>query len=417
MTMNTNNIQREIHKLYAFEACWMFLAFIPILVTYQLSLGLSMQEIFWLQVIFGLVSALCEVPSGYMCDLFGRKKSLVAGAILWGLGFSYLNWAHTFWQWVLFETFLGVAVSLVSGSDMAMLYDWLKLKQADEADSSHTLANYQMTQVSSEAMAGIAGGLLVLWSYQHVIWLQMGIGWLPLLVAYQLREPTYEKMSRQSHRDNLKLVWTHVFRKDPLIRLVFVNQIAWSMATFVAVWIYQKYWQDQGISLAFFGLIWAGYNLLVGLVGQQVYRWEHTYGSTVLLISLALLPVVGYGGMAVLTGWAGVAMGLLFCISRGITQIILRDALNRRTPGAYRATVLSMVNMGFRLSFAIIGPLTGWAIDHLGLEVTFQCLALVFLAMFVVTMWPLLRQVHEIQQEMVSAVARPWKYKPLRRLW
>lgn len=397
--MNHHFIQREIRKLYAFEAFWMFLAFIPILVAYQLSLGLSMQEIFWLQVIFGLVSALFEVPSGYMCDLFGRKKTILAGAVMWGIGFTYLWWAHAFWQWVIFEACLGVAVSMVSGSDVAMLYDWLQLKKTNEAESSRILANYQMTQVSSEALAGVVGGLLVLWSYQHVLALQVCVGWLPLLVALQLKEPSYEKMSRHSHRENMRLVLQHVFKKDPLIRLVFMNQVVWSMATFVAVWIYQKYWQDQGISLAMFGFIWAGYNLMVGLVGQQVYRLEQKYGPATLLVLLALLPVAGYWGMAFLTGWAGVAVGLCFCVSRGMTQIILRDALNRRTPGAYRATVLSMVNMVFRISFAIVGPLTGWAIDNLGIPLTLEALGALFLVMFVLAMLPLLRQVRELKAE------------------
>ncbi|MEZ0369170.1 MAG: MFS transporter [Candidatus Sericytochromatia bacterium] len=394
-------IRREIRKLYAFGFFWMFLPIIPVLVAYQLQLGLSMQQVFLVQVFFGLVCAAFEVPSGYVCDLFGRKGTLIGGAVLWGIGFSLLYFVKDFTGMLIYEGILGVSVSLVSGADVSMLYDWLKLEEgpgAGERESAtKVLANYQMFQVGSEAIAGALCGLLVSLSYQHVLFGQLLTGWLPLVAVLFLREPPYDKLSRHSHLDNFRIVWKHVFVEDKLLKLIVLNQIVWSLATFVAVWIYQKLWQGAGIPLVVFGLLWAGYNLVVGITGQQVQRLEKRYGSAVLLVILAVLPILGYAGLALASGWAIVAVGLLFQFSRGITQIILKDAINWRTPGSIRATVLSLMSLLFRVGFAILGPLTGWAIDHLGLSQTLWLLAAVFGLAYALVMLPLLKEVRLIK--------------------
>lgn len=393
-------IRREIRKLYAFGFFWMFLPIIPVLVAYQLQFGLTMQQVFLVQVFFGLVCAAFEVPSGYICDLFGRKGTLVAGSVLWGIGFSSLYFVNDFTGMLIYEAILGLAVSLVSGADVAMLYDWLKLEGEGETDrgaATTVLANYQMFHVGSEAIAGALCGLLVLFSYRHVLIGQLITGWLPLLGALLLREPPYEKLDRHSHRENMKVVWRHIFVEDRLLKLIFLNQIVWSLATFVAVWIYQKLWQDAGIPLAMFGLLWAGYNLVVGLTGKQVQRLEAKYGSAALLVALSLLSICGYAGLALASGWAIVAVGLLFQLSRGVTQIILKDAINWRTPGSIRATVLSLLSLLFRVSFAILGPIAGWSIDHLGLQETLWMLAGIFGLAYVCLMLPLLREVRLIR--------------------
>lgn len=396
--MLSTQLRREIRKIHAFGFCWMFLPIIPVLVPYQLSLGMNMQQVFFVQVFFGLVCAAFEVPSGYLCDLWGRKGTLLAGSLLWAIGFGYLHFVNDFTGMLIYEGILGVAVSLVSGADVAMLYDWLKLESEERELSTRTLANHQLAQVGSEALAGVLCGLLVLLSYKAVTLAQAIAGFLPLAMALFLREPAYEKLDRHSHWQNFQYVWRHIFHEDRLLRLIFINQIVWSLSTFVMVWLNQKVWEDQGIPLTLFGLLWALTNLAVGLSGQQAARLEKRYGSGAMLVALALLPILGYASIALAGGWIVVALGLLFPLSRGINQIILKDAINWRTPGSIRATVLSLSNLMFRLGFAMLGPLTGWLTDGFGYRASLSVMALVFGLSFVFFMLPLLREVKLISR-------------------
>ncbi len=51
----------------------------PVLVPFFLKQAMTMQQIFLLQVCFGLTVLVLEVPSGYLSDLWGRKKNSAPG--------------------------------------------------------------------------------------------------------------------------------------------------------------------------------------------------------------------------------------------------------------------------------------------------------------------------------------------------
>jgi hypothetical protein len=54
------------------------------------------------------------------------------------------------------------------------------------------------------------------------------------------------------------------------------------------------------------------------------------------------------------------------------------DALNRRIPDDFRATVNSLVSLAVRSLFIVTGPLLGWALDNLGMNATLLGLLLLF---------------------------------------
>jgi len=62
----------------------------------------------------------------------------------------------------------------------------------------------------------------------------------------------------------------------------------------------------------------------------------------------------------------GIAIGLCFSISRGLTQVVTKGALNSRVPAELRATANSLSSLGVRIGFALFGPLLGWSFDENG---------------------------------------------------
>ena len=381
--------ENQMRFLYAFAFFWMFMVIIPVLVPFFLAGGMNMQDVFMLQVSFGLVTMALEVPSGYLADLWGRKQTLLLGALLNGLGYTWLFFASTWWDFFIFEVILGAAMAMASGTDLALMYAWLKKVRLNREAATQMMARRQFFSVGAESIASILGGVLVVYGFGWVRGAQMIAGWLPFLIVLRLREAPYEKMSRHEHRKNLTEVLHFLFRKDPLINLIFWNLTVWSLATFVAVWILQKYWQEVGIPLVWFGLLWAGFNLTVGLTGHLVAPLEKKFGSRFLLVILALLPPLAYFLMAFYLGWIGVLAGLGFQFSRGITQVLLRDAFNWRLPEQFRATANSLASMAFRLGFSILGPVAGLMLDHQGLKTALIAQGVIFLMAFWGVMVPL----------------------------
>jgi MFS family permease len=370
----------------------MFVVILPVIVPFFLDRGLTMHQVFQLQAIFGLGVVLLEIPTGYLSDMIGRKKTLVVGAFISGIAFTYLSFAQNFWQLVIFELTLSLALSLVSGADISLLYD-----SVDKSHRKHgtiSLANLQLASVSGESVASVLGGILIAWSFQHVLFANAIVGWVPFLIALTVKEVPYEKMKTESHWKNFLGVYRHIFHShDPILLLSFVNLTVWGLSTFFAVWMAQKYWQENNVPLMYFGTIWAIFNLSVGLMGKQVHSIEQRFGPLPLLIFIGFAPVIAYLGMGFLGGFVGVGMGLFFYLSRGINSVLLKDAMNWRTPSAFRATANSLQSFFFRLGFAICGPGVGFLIDRMGMRFTLKFLGFTFFVIFFLTMIPLIREI------------------------
>jgi hypothetical protein len=93
--------------------------------------------------------------------------------------------------------------------------------------------------------------------------------------------------------------------------------------------------------------------------------------------------------MASFFGWPGIVLGLLIQISRGLGDVLFLNALNERITSAFRATVISMVQLGTRASFALLGPLVGYGIDAWGLPSVLSALGVLFAIAFVFLLLPL----------------------------
>ena len=69
--------------------------------------------------------------------------------------------------------------------------------------------------------------------------------------------------------------------------------------------------------------------------------------------------------------------------------MLFMEVLNERISSAFRATVISMANLGVRASFCLLGPLVGHGIDAWGLPSVLSALGIVFSIAFVCLLVPL----------------------------
>jgi hypothetical protein len=69
--------------------------------------------------------------------------------------------------------------------------------------------------------------------------------------------------------------------------------------------------------------------------------------------------------------------------------VLFLDALNERIPSAFRATVISVAQLGIRASFCLLGPLVGYGIDGWGLPPVLSALGILFSIAYVVLLLPL----------------------------
>lgn len=403
------SLHNNIKIIYLMGFFHSFMVVIPLFVPLLQGYGLSMSQVLQTQALFALTIALCEVPSGYLADIWGRRRALLVGSVLNAVGFLSLIWADTFFDFLMYEVILGVGISLISGTDLAILYDTeVHLEKSGErkgAGASKSLSRLISIEAGASGIAGICASLLILWSMEWVIWVQAAVGFMPLLLGMLLVEPP-RVISEGGHKENARHIVELLLFGKPVVLWTALAISMFGLLAIYAFWIYQKYWEMQGIPLESFGYIWAAFALTVSVSARYAATLEQKFGSRRLLITIACLPIIGLLGMAWGTGWFGVMFGFAIQITRGISLSLFYEALNRRVPGDFRATVNSLVSLGTRGIFIVTGPLLGYALDHQGISKTLLGMAAVFAPLLLLVLLPLLSRIRREGNEEVVALAR-----------
>ena len=388
----------NIKTIYLMGFFHSFMVVIPVFVPLVQGYGLNMAQVLQTQALFAATVALFEVPSGYVADIWGRKRAILLGSALNGVGFLSLLWADGFLDFLVYEFILGLGISLISGADLALLYD-TETTLADSGESggagaSKSLSRLIAIEAGASGVAGIAAGLLLWLGDMHLlIAVQAVCGFFPLMLGLMLVEAPRPHVV-QGHSDNAREIFRLLLFGKPVVLWTTLAIIAFGLIAIYAFWIYQKYWEMQGIPVEAFGYLWAAFALVVSVTARYAGWLEARIGWRRLLWITATLPVIGLLGMALFGGWVGVLFGFAIQLSRGLGLTLFYDALNRRVPGDFRATVNSLVSLGVRGLFIVTGPLLGWSLDVFGISSTLLSLVLVFAPLFILVILGLSLRIH-----------------------
>ncbi|MEL6820803.1 MAG: MFS transporter [Calditrichota bacterium] len=389
--MNQNLYLKNIPKVLAINATWMFVLVMPIVVPFLKSHQLGMQAVYELQAFYAICVVLLEIPSGYLSDLVGRKQTLVFAGAFNGIGMGILAIGDSYWWFMVFELTLAIAGSLISGSDIALIYDSLDGTEMQHEQEKEIVGKNIFYSQMAETLAALAGGALAFSSLQLPVQVNAVTGWLPFIIALTLQEPPRKKMSRKEHGENFRHVYAILFRGSKLMRFTILGLVFSGTSTLIGVWAFQGYWEAENVPIYYFGYLWALFNFAVASTARAATFLNRYFGRIIMLWLIALLPVAGYFGMSVLGGIFGILAGLLLNITRGLATVLLRDDLNQMVEGDIRATANSVTNLGVRLNFALMGPLVGAVIDSSGYSLTFAFLAALFAVLLLLIFLPLLR--------------------------
>ena len=389
-TPTRRQLQKNIQRILALAFFQVFLVLMPVIVLFFESRGLTLPEIFLLQAWFAAVVLIMEAPSGYLADLLGRKRVIVTGTFFLGVGQSVLLFAEGFWQLALFESCLGLGLSLISGADLALLYDTEIALRGDTRTQRKAVRRLFTTRNVSEALASATCSVLLIWSMDVAVYAQVAGGWIAFLLTFRLVEPPGTRMSRDSHLGNIRTVLRHLLMNGSVLRLTFLALSVWALTTMFAVWLLQKHWQQLGIDIVHYGYLWAALTLVSAFAGRYALSLEARLGSTAMLVFIGIGPVVGYIGLGTFGAIVGVMVSAVFFACRGFGHVILRDALNKRVPSEFRATANSFASLGFRGAFALTAPLVAAALNLWGMETTFLLLGGMSLVIFATLVVPLI---------------------------
>ncbi|MBI1777377.1 MAG: MFS transporter [Proteobacteria bacterium] len=383
-------MKKNIKLLYGFSFFDQFMIVIPLLVPYLATKGIGMGQFMELQAVFALVIVCGQMPTGLLSDVWGRKKTLLLGSILKAASFSLLPLWDTYEGFLLYHLTMGIALSMISGGDVAFVYESYLAAGGEKSRGTAVLGNAKLAAQIGTTVSALIGGAVVILSYGHLLWANAVLSWIPVILVLGLAEPQAGPARGKIRAEALKTMLSTTLVRDAAIRLVLLNMVAWGTGGLVMFWVNQKYWQESGVPLAYFGVLLAGYGLILGLAGRSAALLQARYGRRRLLAAVGVLPIVAYFAMASFFGWGGILAGAVGQVGRGLGEVLFLNALNERISSAFRATVISMAQMGIRGAFFLLGPLVGYGIDGWGLPSVLSALGILFSIALVFLLLPLI---------------------------
>lgn len=364
----------------------------PIIVLFYKNNGLSMQDIFTLKAVYSIAIVLLEIPSGYIADVLGRKKTLIIGAFLGFTGFLIYDFSFNFWGFLMAELVLGLGQSLISGADSALLYDSLKKMNKE---NKYLRYEGKMTAIGNfaEAAAGILGGFLAEISLRTPFYTQTAVAFIAIPAALTLIEPVrYQKISRMRFINILGIVKYTLFKSHALKWHIIFSAVM-GTSTLTMAWFVQPYFEKVELKLALFGVFWSLLNLSVAITSYYAHKVEFKFGPRKLILFIAITLPALYLIISQIDIIWGISILFVFYLIRGIATPILKDYINKLTDSNIRATVLSVRNFLIRIVFAGVGPFLGWYTDHYTLSHALLLSGVVFIMAALITSAFLLKKI------------------------
>lgn len=342
----------------------------PVVVLFYQGNGMGMQEIFTLKAIYSVAIVALEVPSGWMADFWGRKRTLFVGSLLGCAGFFTYSFAYGFWAFALAEIILGAGHAFVSGADSAMLYDSLK---ADNKTDHYLKHESRITSAGNfgEALAGVAGGLLAAYSLRMPFYVQTLVAAIAIPAALTLVEPRVHSVE---HIHSIKKIFQNIrsalVNNLPLRQSMLISALTGG-ATLTFAWLVQPYFIALGVPVELYGILWTALNLTVGISSVFAHRIGNFVNGKFVIPLIILAITAGYLLTGIFISWWGISILFLFYLVRGVATPLLKNHLHQYTSSDVRATILSVRDFSIRIIFAVIGPALGWLTDHVSLQSAF----------------------------------------------
>ncbi|MFT3739356.1 MAG: MFS transporter [Breznakibacter sp.] len=371
------DLSRNILNLNLIKVAKWFMLTVPILMLFYKDCGFSTEESFQLKAFYSIAIVIFEIPSGYMADVIGRKRTIVIGSIFGTLGFAIYSFFTGYWYFFFAEFTLGFGMSCISGADSALLYDSLKSMGKEQQYVKYEGRNFSIGNFS-EALAGITGGALAEISLRLPFYFQTVVALIAVPASFLLVEPKLHMPNRQAGWKDIWRVLDYALVKNAGLRYHLIYSSIIGALTLTMAWVIQLYLADIGFSEFNIGMASTFLNLLVGFVTLYAYRIEKRLSPrfTVWATTIVFTGSFVVSGL-VQSAWIMVVFAFFYA-ARGVATPVLKDYINKLTTSDVRATVLSVRSLIIRGFFALVGPLFGWFTDAYSMSQAFILLGICF---------------------------------------
>ncbi len=374
-----------------FGFCWALLTTLSLVYFVEIA-GLDPLQMVLLGTALEASVFLFEVPTGIVADAVSRRRSVVIGHVLIGVGWLVTAAFPSFVPLLIAQVIWGVGWTFISGAFVA----WLSADVGRERASEVMLHASQWRHGASFVGIGCAVAL-----GQHSLALPLWVGGsgflcLAVLLALGMRDdrPLRSEAATNAGFDALRntatLGWRTV-RSDRLLLLMLLVTVLYAAFSEGIDRLFTPLVLDQFVlpelpwvgSLGWWGVIAAVGNL-IGLVAVRQVRRRVSLSETVRLRrTLAVcLTGIAIGTIALSVSEWFAATLVLFWLVGGLRSAygpLVSAWLNRRLPDEGKATSLSFYGQADSCGQVAFGPFIGLIARGIGIPIALAVSALVLI--------------------------------------
>ncbi|MBN2615640.1 MAG: MFS transporter [Bacteroidales bacterium] len=160
------NLQYYKFSLYGFLKNLRF--YEAFFILFLLSKGVNFIQIGILYSIREITTALLEIPSGFLADSLGRKKTLVTSFLIYILSFALFYGSEHYGILIVAMLFFAVADSFRTGVHKAMIFHYLK-KQNLSAQKTNYYGHTRSWSQMGSALSSLIAGVLVFFTGNYKV--------------------------------------------------------------------------------------------------------------------------------------------------------------------------------------------------------------------------------------------------------
>lgn len=313
---------------------------------FYLSRGLDIGQIIYLSLIWSVITFVCDVPSSFLADKFGRKKLIMVGIGLTTLSTALVFFAHGFLAFTLTYIIGAIGYSFFMGADHALLYD--SLKETGEEGGVNRVAGKYFSSASLPKMivpfigSFIARGLLS-WQFLILIGIDFIGAIISMILSGFLTEPKVEEEKPKSL--NFLKEGFELIKSDKTLLKIALNKITIFQAAFVYWRVYQVFLKDAGLPTIYLGAIYTFFQGTLFFMfwnTERVQKWVGKMNFLLLPPILGLIAII----LSLITSNLYILFGscVILLIVGTIRDPLFLSIIQARIPSFNRATATSTLN-------------------------------------------------------------------------
>ncbi|MCR4800522.1 MAG: MFS transporter [Bacteroidales bacterium] len=346
----------------------------PVLFLFYRYKGLSFIQIGILQSICSVVTFTLEIPFGIISDRIGHKKVLIIGSLTNALSFIGIILMPSFTSLILVEVLSGVGDSATSGSDVALLFNYLN--DVGERDNYQELrSKIRQKQAVIRFFVRIISTVLYTWNCFIPFIISVVIKIVVLFMSFLYHEPA----QKTNAVGKTKWPWKDI-KKEVLKReyLLYVFTGSFMLLIFCEISQYMgPIFNETNIDVAYLGAVLA-IGSLMDFAGSKLYDkgvfGKFSCGGLSIVFGLvAAILFVFRTPITVISGY--VICSLIYAPF----SIKLSDGINRAIKDEHRATLLSIENQFDTMALFVFEPIMGIGFDNVGITLTISACSFLML--------------------------------------